>query len=887
MYDFKKMLYSQMGTLETEPQIIELAESLRKLPMFRNIDEQEYTSILDNSIKTLRESYGQSYVVESNKKHEVWFESYYKDLGITRWDRYVDYLSNFKGFSPAVITGMRENLFKIIDFAGNPNGDNFKRKGLIIGDVQSGKTANYVGLMNLATDAKYKLIIVLTGTTNTLREQTQIRIEEGLGISKSSQGVSNIKNHDYNAFVNMEPIYLTSRQSDFKASSRRNFQLSIETTKVPIVIVTKKNVTALKNIYDWLTDYSKRNAADDHINSSILLIDDEADFASVNTKSDDENPTAINSKIRDILELFTRSSYIGFTATPYANIFINPDSNEEMYGQDLFPKDYIYVLGESSEYLGVQNIFGPDATHSYIVTDINEEEVETYLPLKHKKDYSFTELSPSMKDAIHLFFIGNVIRDLRGDLTKHRSMLFNISRYTDMHSQIKRVVSQYVDDVKKDIRLFGKLPLKEALDRPRIAEIKNCYEVHYGKLCQVYPFEEILKNMNEAIYRISVAIVNKDNKELNYLNNEVEGERVIVIGGFALSRGLTLEGLMISYYYRNSVMYDSLLQMGRWFGYRPNYSDLCRIFMTEDVKIDFEFIAMATSELKDDLLMNSKRGLTPKEFGIKVRSGQTGLIITARNKMRSGQQITTHIDFSKDIIETKALSISNRDINQSNYNLICSLVKEHKDKLSKHMDPNSENVIYGLKDVDKISIIYFISQYLPSNGSKFDSNLITNWLKINSNKVLDRWDVVFINGSEKSNFDYGFGITGSVSKRTLVMSKEMDGIYKLGNSRLGSPSDGKYGLSSEMLKKVKDMYQKSETTISQKKYFEKEFNHKPVILVYSILPFIHEDRDPIVAEYIPLLSVGIPEIGSDKSIPVTYTVNTIYKDIENMELEEE
>ncbi|OUL10047.1 hypothetical protein B0533_01390 [Sedimentibacter sp. SX930] len=887
MLNFEAMLLSQIDMLETEPEIIKLAQQLRTIPMFSNLAEEEYERALNVAVKSLRESFGQSYVVESDEKHVPWFEAYYKDLGVTRWDRYVDYLRNQKKFAPAVVTGMQKNLFKITDLLGDPNGMNFKRKGLIIGDVQSGKTANYVGLMNLATDARYKLIVVLTGTTNTLREQTQIRIEEGLGKAKLSKGVSTIQNTNYKEFSHKNPVYLTSKQSDFDTNSRKNIQQSIETTNVPIVIVTKKNSTALQNIYEWLDNYSKKNPHDDHIDSSILLIDDEADFASVNTmKEDKEKPTSINKKIREILELFTKSSYIGFTATPYANIFINPDNETKMYGQDLFPRDYIYVLGESEEYIGVQSVFGKDAKHSNMLVPLNPSNVENYLILKHKKEDLFTSLAPSMIDALNLFFMANVIRDLRGDLTKHRSMLMNISRFTMMHDKIKSVVLEYVIQVQKDVRLHGKLPLEEALNIPTIAAMKKSYDEHYSTLQDGVSFEKLLKGMNDSIYRIQVAIVNKDNKELDYLLNEDEGERVIVIGGFALSRGLTLEGLMISYYFRNSVMYDSLLQMGRWFGYRPNYADLCKVYMTQDVISDFKFIAMATEELKDDLEINSKRGLTPKEFGIKVRSGQTGLIITSRNKMRTGKQITARIDFSKDIVETTALTIANDEINKQNHKIIEKLIDKHKGSISDNLDPNPKNISRGLIDLEKVDIIQFLKDYTPAPGSKFDSQLIIKWLRSNTSEILDNWDMAFVTGSENEIFDYGNGIKGTASKRTMIAAKDLEGVYKNSNSRLGSPTDGRYGLNESQFEKVKSTYGGKGETIAQKKYFESEFKHKPIIIVYSVVP-IDGDNRTISSEYIPLLSLGIPELGFGKSRYVDYRVNKVYQDIEDLEVEEE
>lgn len=892
MFDFKSMLLSQIEKVKTEPEIIELANQLQGMPIFREISQEEIQEAIDLAIHTLNISYGESYSIEE-QKHQPWFQFYYKDLnGATRWDRYEDYLKNQKNFAPSVIQKMKENLFSITDLLGNPNGDNFQRKGLIVGDVQSGKTANYVGLMNLATDAKYKLIIVLTGTTNTLREQTQIRIEEGLGIRNLSRGVSTIPNADYSKFIN--PVYLTSREQDFTIDSQRNFQVSLESTNTPIVIVTKKNVTALKNIIGWLNEYSK-NKVDNMINSSLLLIDDEADFASVNTRKEDDNPTAINSRIRDILNLFTKSSYIGFTATPYANIFINPATEDEMFGQDLFPKDYIYVLGESSEYVGVQSIFSDDeeeAVNRNMLITLSEEEVETYLPLKHKKEHDFQRLAPSMIDAINLFLISNVIRDLRGDVSSHRSMLINASRFIKLHEKIKTVVTEYVDEIKKNVRLYGKLSMNEALKKPIITSLKSSYEKYYNDIEDGYSFDKILSNMNDSIFNVKVAIVNGKNKEVDYLLNEREGERVIVIGGFALSRGLTLEGLTISYYWRNSVMYDSLLQMGRWFGYRNGYKDLCKIFMSPDVIDDYKFIALATKELKEDLEINSRRGLTPKEFGIKVRSGQVGLIITARNKMRTGESVTTRVDFSKDIIETTAFSITNNEINEKNRNLISKFIGKHKEKIKSNLYANTSKKANGIKGIDKTEIIEFLSEFVSVNGSRFDSNLIIKWLRANENPTLNTWDLAFVEGkSNKTKFDYGFGIKGVSSDRTIFIPKSSEGIVKNKNSRLGSPTDGKYGIDEEKVEKVVSLFN-SNKTIPQKEYFIKDIQRNPLILIYSVFPKLdgeteYSDLVNELVQPIPLLSIGIPEFNNGKSRYVEYTVNKVYQDLEEIEVEEE
>src|SRR5699024_2323725 len=219
----------------------------------------------------------------------------------------------------------------------------------------------------------------------------------------------------------------------------------------------------------------------------------------------------------------------GFTATPYANIFIDPETDDEMYGQDLFPKDYIYVLGESDEYVGMQSIFSDDfkmADNKHMLIEVVNEEVETYLPLKHKKTDIFRNLSPSMVEAINLFLLANAILDKRGKINSHRSMLMNMSRFINLHTQIKEVVTEYLDKVKRDVRLNSKLPIQEALRVETILSLKESFERHYTNLHDEFTFESLLRQLNNSIYRVKVAVVNAGAKEVNYIENEEVGERV-------------------------------------------------------------------------------------------------------------------------------------------------------------------------------------------------------------------------------------------------------------------------------------------------------------------------------------------------------------------------
>lgn len=867
--------------IKTEPELTKESQEMRK---FLNVEctDKEFEDLL-TELKAMMDVSVEESNLLVDKGYEKWFERFYKDLGKTRWDRYANFLKNNKKFPVNVVNDIQENLFKITDLLGNPNDGKFSRKGLVVGDVQSGKTANYVGLMNLAMDVNYKLIIVLTGTTNKLREQTQARIEEGLGTRKKDRLSVSTYNHTFE-----NPVYLTSVDADFNKQSKDTMQIPIDSTKDAIVIVTKKNVHALNSIYSWLQDYSKKHNRE-YIESSVLLIDDEADYASVNTRKEEEDPTAINSRIRKILDLFHQNSYIGYTATPFANIFIDPNSNDEMFKQDLFPKDYIYILGEPNNYVGIQSVFTDNGRNKDMLIELSSSEVESYLPLKHKKEYQLTALPPSLKDAINLFLIVNVIRDMRGDEKSHRSMLVNVSYLTNIHSQLKGEIYEYVEELKKIIRVNGRLDYNDAMKIDKFKNLKRVYDVYLKNLSDEYSFKKVLKKMNDSIYRIKTVIANSENDDdLNYSLSENEGERVIVIGGFSLSRGLTLEGLMVSYYYRNSQTYDTLLQMGRWFGYRPGYEDLCKIFMTPDVIGDFTFIATATKELKYDLKVNSKRELTPMEFGIKVRSGQTGLKITARNKMRTGEELLTYVDFSKDVVETTVFEAKEEGINKKNTQLIKEFVKKNISHFSSTLDPQKNSSRLGLKDIDREEILMFLESFITSKKSKFDTTLIKKWLELNRLSILEKWDVAFITGDIRNEmrFDYGYEISGIASKRKSSRLNKDSLLYRLNSSRLGSPSDGRIGMSKIDLKNIKTKHK--DKTISQKEYFSKEYTRNPLLLIYSIVPYeedaIGDEKEVRTKTPIPMITIGIPEVENGNSEAVMYTINRLYKDdIEVME----
>jgi hypothetical protein len=408
--------------------------------------------------------------------------------------------------------------------------------------------------------------------------------------------------------------------------------------------------------------------ANGKINLSLLVIDDEADNASVNTRNEEDSPTAINTAIRTILSRFNRASYLGVTATPYANIFINPETEHEMMGDDLFPKDFIYVLSPPSNYIGADLIFGDDAKYGDSLIPIEKTEMEEYLPIKHKKDFDLEELPPSLYDALNYFLLTNVIRDYHKDTHDHRSMLINVSRFTDIQNEIGERIQIWLNKVQSDIRNYSKLKESDALKNRTLSTLKETWYKYKLNEKVDLDWKTIQKEyLTKSILPILVRAVNQKtgSSSLDYQNHKDTGLRVIAIGGNSLSRGLTLEGLIVSYFYRNSQMYDTLLQMGRWFGYRPNYNEVFKIWMYEEAIEWFGYINEATNELKLEISRMNQNNQTPQDFGLKVRQDPNSLIVTARNKMRSGTMVSRPVNIAGSLLETPRLK-KNRNILENN-----------------------------------------------------------------------------------------------------------------------------------------------------------------------------------------------------------------------------
>jgi hypothetical protein len=607
------------------------------------------------------------------------------------WHRYQGYLERKLSFD--VVSALDESTDDILGLLEDPRREGaWDRRGLVVGHVQSGKTGNYSGLVCKAADAGYKIIIVLAGLHNNLRSQTQVRLEEsflGYETSANREPGKPIGVGEFDSDTSIHPHCATTRadKGDFNATVAKHFAISPE--EKPWLFVVKKNKTVLTQLLKWIRGHVA-DATDATTGRRIvtklplLVIDDEADHASVDTgeqlfnpdgtPDDEHQPRTINSLIRKILHSFGKSAYVGYTATPFANIFIHRRGSTSEEGPDLFPRSFIINLAAPSNYVGPARVFGlrtPEGRAGGLplfrsVSDhVNKDDAGGWMPAKHNKEHIPTYAGqetppPSLKEAICSFALACAARACRGQGGEHSSMLVHVTRFNNVQREVHRQVEETIKRMRQ--RITRRVD-HEAL----VEQLKGLWEKDFVPTCMsiaqrvpepdgtptVPSWGQILAVLPDTLSDIDVRMINGTAKDaLDYVEHEGKGLKVIAIGGDKLARGLTLEGLSTSYFVRTTKMYDTLMQMGRWYGYRPGYMDLCRLYTTEDLVDWFGHIADASEELREEFDAMAGRGATPRDYGLKVQSHPT-LLVTSPLKMRTAKSL--QLSFSGDLLETVSL----------------------------------------------------------------------------------------------------------------------------------------------------------------------------------------------------------------------------------------
>lgn len=733
------------------------------------------------------------------------------------FDRYAAYLRR-EDIAEGVIEQLKLDAENTLRHCANPEGslkeDQRKRRGLVVGDVQSGKTMNYLGLVNMACDYGYKVILILAGMTDSLRQQTQGRFDDGfIGAVSNTISTSDIKYVGVGIHPNgnqYHAVPLTNNDYDFLSFIRRTNNASVGDFAKPVVLVVKKHSQVLEQIAQWLLKPSNRHAE----SKSLLIIDDEADNASVNCRKPGYDPTAINRGIRDLFNSFEVASYIGFTATPFANIFINPDDDPSYH--DLFPSDFITLLEPPSIYFGAKKVFSyiDDRNSKYL--RLLDEEEENFFPVRHKKgEFHFEKMPRSMKEAVLCFLLGCSIRTARGAVTKHRSMMINISVVNDVQFEIYDVVSKYVEELRDQISQTIALSESEFL---KCEDLKWLKEIYLGKgeyagdkdyFCEPrkdLPWKAIKANLLDEIAKFEVAVINNKKRgpdRFSYEARKGKGARVIAIGGYVLSRGLTLEGLMISYFSRNASAYDSLLQMCRWFGYRPGYEDTCRIYISPHNVMNFRAVIGAVEDLKTQFREMKLCDAKPETFGLMVKESpdslETRLLITSRNKMQSTNQKVFQLNYGGVAADTSKLSDDEDEI-EKNKNAVDELSADAKRAGIQWEDvkcPTGKSKRHMLRNVPKMIVAKMLSGLaIPSDNTKFDAKSLSEYVK--RSEIFTTWDVVISSGDSENMF-YG------QKQNIRSFRKRVGEPIRIGdtNNRLINPGIFESGLTQEQMLEVK------------------------------------------------------------------------------------
>ncbi len=786
---FIPQILKQQNKNFVDDEVIESAiNSILAMPIYKDINRNELTDIIHDQHHSFY--YEDAKMLVADSEREDWLSEdgipYKREIEWKYWEDYKKHLLN-KGLSFNIVDGPKSSIAKhtsmILSRLDDPKRPGpWDRRGMVVGDVQSGKTSNFIGLICKAADAGFDVIIVLTGMYNDLRSQTQIRLDEafiGFDSSKdlnADEAFHKIGVGEFTNFRNRRPVvYHTNatEKGDFNKQTAERSGTAPHISE-PIILVVKKNKFILEYINCWINRWIDEDRGKTKIdNASVLVIDDECDSASVNTrkpakeeKDDKEyDPTTINYLIRDILRRFTRSAYVGYTATPFANILIKRDDEHKKLGEDLFPRDFILNIPKPDNHIGPEQFFGRKGD-----SDVGIKQLVGYPLIKYvldkdmllpdidrlKTEVIISGLNLSLKEAVKSFILSCAGRLLRGQNKKHNSMLIHVSHYVNVHAQLFELISYEVEHIR--------IRIKNATGNDAIwKQFQDIWDHQFkpvsGKMSNYelgtkHNWEEIKPYISESVRRLQVIEINGNSKEaLNYTNLERQNiyRNFIAIGGNRLSRGLTLEGLTISYFLRTSRMYDTLMQMGRWFGYRDNFLDLCRIYTTKDLVDAYRHITLAINELQEEFDTMYASGGKPESWGLKIRSHPGLLTVTGYGKRYWGTNFI--MTFDAKCIQTHNIFIDKQHC-ENNIKIIAEVFTNKYD-----FELSFNKLAYRYDNVSFKNILKFVEGYRTGPSTRWIPNLVTRYIENRVNKEeLTEWTVCLMNAQDGQMFyksEYG------------------------------------------------------------------------------------------------------------------------------------
>ncbi|MEY2702763.1 MAG: hypothetical protein RLY43_1401 [Bacteroidota bacterium] len=910
-YAFLNMMSKEEITDDVILKIIN--EKIKTAPEFRDADFTNLFEVIRSEC-----GIGKGEITVMSDDIDPWLSEEKSNINFELWNRYKLYMSQNDPSFP--VNDLDDFTDKILDKCVNPKDKNsWDRRGMVVGHVQSGKTSNYVGLINKATDSGYKVIIVIAGTISSLRRQTQERIDAGF-IGRSSSafirenenrliGVGKLK-VETDIYSLTSSYYKSGDEGDFSQSVAN--RLNIPIGKNPVVFVIKKNKSILENLIDWFSKNENIKNIDGTpklFDVPALIIDDEADAASVNTAKDINEVRTINKLIRTLLNIFNQNTFIGYTATPYANLFISQEHNEDLttiiknkeykIGEDLFPRDFIINIKAPTNYIGSAKIFGfenPNGTENEpldIFRAINDYDPPFFRTInKHNKEDLPEYLPKSLETSIKSFILTCAIRRVRGHEKKHNSMLIHVALLVKWIDRVAYLVNDKMREYKNAI---------DGNDESLMNDLKHLYESDFLPTTEnvlenldytdvrikTHSWEEVKKEVKKAASKIEVRSVHGTRSTTNLEYHNIEeidysrydnGFSVIAVGGSRLSRGITLEGLSVSYYLRTTKMYDSLMQMGRWFGYRPGYVDLCRLYTTEQIFEWFNHITMATEEMRDDFDEMTAALQKPKDFRLKVRNHNGLMTITSLAKLYHSDKI--EISFSGTNPQTYQLLKTDSAI-ENNFKQFKELLNigTKKIEIIKHKKTDSIPRYVLIKDFDKEKIASFLDNFkidLPKIKNAKLGEYILKQIEIKewSVAIVSNTDTrVFIDwkgGSKKGERDKNEDL-----KKYLISvgNQEIQLGCSVRNQQLNRNGEY-YHISKNQIDDTADRQidlTKTGFKLNSEIKIERSIEKKGLLLIYAL----DERGTPNVKNDIPIIgySLHFPKIDNEQKISYTATIN--------------
>lgn len=852
--NFTSALISALSLLPDAPSKPEVKEKAGSLAAVFGYDGN-LDNIVDEAMIAIDTRMGMGVsLVDVEAEHDEEWVLKQEDIRWTYSDAYEAFLKR-EGWHPSLVQSLSDVGTRILGHLQNPTSEgSWAGRGLVIGQVQMGKTANYIGLIAKAADAGYKFIIVIAGIHNNLRKQTQERIDKCfVGRSSDPENRRHIGVGLENGYPN--PVILTNINDDFNKKTASGWKLN-DFSK-PIILVIKKNVRTLDVLHRWLKEMNAQG--DGRIaDVPMLMIDDEADNASINTNKPDLDPTRTNAMIRRILGLFLKSSYVGYTATPFANIFINPESYDDEVYDELFPRDFIYCLDAPNTYFGPEKVFLDEESSDQILEPILD--CEDYLPFSHKKDYELEELPPSLYEAINKFVVVRAIRGLRGQGNRHCSMMVNVSRFVNTQNSVRSFISVYDKKLKDAVKANYAMPEKVAQKNHYMQALRKAFDEDYAE-CG-FEWAEVKTALNEACESVRLFFVNsKSDEPLDYEKYERDGHGLtaIVIGGLSLSRGLTIEGLSVSYMYRNTRMYDTLMQMGRWFGYRPGYEDLCRVFLSPDSIDWYSHIAEASEELRQQIKRMRRDRLSPKQFGLYVKAHPDRLLITAANKMRAGEKVTVRQNFSGRLRESYILP-KDEKINSANKDLIAEF---WQNGFGGTLEETGKG--WMVRDASVAIIEEFLNRFQTHPDFAEQKSAVVSYLQ----KIAENYpvgDVLLI--SVKKNDENAAQFRLGSQDRTSAKSK--GDAWRTSQGRVASRGDEKLGLSKQQQAEAAQLAEQEENSKKPSDFHYRSVRKKPLLMVHVLGPVGSADAK----NRVPAFGVSFPP--GDYETEIEVVANTVW-----------